>query len=537
MLRPSLESSALLDRGGKPTVRELLQSLVFNPSDGTIRLHGDRLVIQRAAVNHEMRRELTRLLGRDEARVFLIRLGFLSGQADARFIRSAWPNLSIGDAFTAGPRLHTFSGVVRVETVHNDFDFRKKRFSGDFLWHDSVEAADFRRQHITTSEPVCWTQLGYASGYATEFFDTLIVYKEVECAAEGHRCCRVVGKPAEVWGPQDPEVMLFRDRIARVDDAAVPARRQALARSLEAGMTTFDRLLLAPVAGQLGRLAQTALPVLICGPAGSGRFRAARHLHRAAQVAQAGLRRVAADTLTPEALADLLPESGRGRRRTAPETLVIDDIERLAPAVQQTLVRELDETLALGGLRLVALTGLPAAALVQDERLMPALRYALAVAPVELPGLADRPADRGPLAEALLPALVDRMGAAGTVLDAEARQVVAAHDWPGNLPEMRAVLMAALVEAEAGRALGAAALRRAIARIGRPAVAVPAPGGFAGWLDGALAGDGIALEEIERQIYDAAVARTGGNLSAAARLLGISRAQLSYRLGAKRDPA
>ena len=54
---------------------------------------------------------------------------------------------------------------------------------------------------------------------------------------------------------------------------------------------------------------------------------------------------------------------------------------------------------------------------------------------------------------------------------------------------------------------------------------------------GALAGGGIALEEIERQIYDAAVARTDGNLSAAARLLGISRAQLSYRLTAKRDPA
>lgn len=470
MLRPSLESSALLDRGGKPTVRELLQSLVFNPSDGTIRLHGDRLVIQRAAVNHELRRELTRLLGRDEARVFLIRLGFLSGQADARFIRSAWPNLSIGDAFTAGPRLHTFSGVVRVETVHNDFDFRKKRFSGDFLWHDSVEAADFRRQHVTTSEPVCWTQLGYASGYATEFFDTLIVYKEVECAAEGHRCCRVVGKPADVWGPQDPEVMLFRDRIARTDDGVAPARRQALARSLEAGMSTFDRLLLAPVADQLARLAQTALPALICGPAGAGRFRAARHLHRAAQVPQAGLRRCAADSLTPEVLGDLLPATGRGRRQAAPETLVIDDVELLAPAVQQALVRSLDETLALGGLRLVMLSGLPAATLLQDDRLVPALRFALAVAPVELPGFADRPADRGPLAEALLPALADRIGAGGTVLEAEARQVVAAHDWPGNLPEMRAVLMAALIETEPGRAVTPAALRRAIARIGRPAL-------------------------------------------------------------------
>ena len=35
------------------------------------------------------------------------------------------------------------SGVVRVETVHNDFDFSKRFFSGEFLWHDSVEAAEY----------------------------------------------------------------------------------------------------------------------------------------------------------------------------------------------------------------------------------------------------------------------------------------------------------------------------------------------------------------------------------------------------------
>ena len=86
--------------------------------------------MQRAAVGVELRRELIRLLGPQEARVFLMRLGFLSGQADARFVRTSWPNLDIGDAFTAGTRLHTFSGVVRVETVYNDFDFRKKRFAG-----------------------------------------------------------------------------------------------------------------------------------------------------------------------------------------------------------------------------------------------------------------------------------------------------------------------------------------------------------------------------------------------------------------------
>jgi hypothetical protein len=113
--------------GGKPTVRELLSSLVFNPVDGTIRLNGERIMMQRAAVGSELRRELISLLGPHETRVFLIRLGFMSGRADARFIRSRWPSLDIGDAFTAGTRLHTFSGIVRVETVYNEFDFRTSR--------------------------------------------------------------------------------------------------------------------------------------------------------------------------------------------------------------------------------------------------------------------------------------------------------------------------------------------------------------------------------------------------------------------------
>lgn len=110
-----------------------------------------------------------------------------------------------------------FSGVVRVETIHNDFDFRRKRFSGEFLWHDGVEAAEFRRLHQQTADPVCWTQVGYALGYATEFFDTLIVFKELSCAAQGHRSCRVVGKPADMWGTNHPEGMMFRDRVATRD--------------------------------------------------------------------------------------------------------------------------------------------------------------------------------------------------------------------------------------------------------------------------------------------------------------------------------
>ena len=60
-MKTPLESSTLLDRG-RPTIRELLSNLVFNPVDGTIRLNGDRIVMQRAAVGIELRRELVRLV-------------------------------------------------------------------------------------------------------------------------------------------------------------------------------------------------------------------------------------------------------------------------------------------------------------------------------------------------------------------------------------------------------------------------------------------------------------------------------------------
>ena len=63
-MRTPIERSKLLDRGGEPTVRDLLSSLVFNPIDGTIRLNGDRIVMQRAIVGAELRRELVAIAGR-----------------------------------------------------------------------------------------------------------------------------------------------------------------------------------------------------------------------------------------------------------------------------------------------------------------------------------------------------------------------------------------------------------------------------------------------------------------------------------------
>jgi transcriptional regulator with AAA-type ATPase domain len=49
--------------------------------------------------------------------------------------------------------------------------------------------------------------------------------------------------------------------------------------------------------------------------------------------------------------------------------------------------------------------------------------------------------------------------------------------------------------------------------------------------------NGISLPSLERRLMDEAVARSPGNLAAAARLLGLTRAQLAYRLKAARSPS
>jgi DNA-binding NtrC family response regulator len=510
----------------------LLSSVVFNPVDGTIRLNGERIVMQRAAVGVELRRELVSLLGPHEARVFLIRLGFISGRADARFVRTRWPTLEVGDAFTAGTRLHTFRGVVRVETIFNEYDFRKKRFSAEFLWHDSAEAEEFRRHHKQTTEPVCWTQLGYACGYASEFFDTLIIYKEVECSAEGHKHCRVVGKPADVWGPGDPEVILFRERIAAsLEDGQIEPRRALTARTAGATLSELDRIVLAPVRDQLDRFAPMALPVLIEGAVGTGRSRAARYLHRASNPSGAALRQIRGAEVTRETCAEISRSVRGGRRGPTTETLLIEEAQSVPAEVQETLARAIEEALLVGGPRVIAIaaSGEPT----KWPPLNPSLYYALSTLTVRTPSLAQRPADRLAIANALLSVLSTRMRLAQPELDAAASSVIERTDWTGNLQQMRSVLGATLAAHRHDGLITGREIETQLDHL-RPIAGIldaEANAGFDPRLDRMLSTENFSMVELEHQIYSVAVARTSGNLSAAARLLGITRAQLAYRVG------
>ncbi|TPN89376.1 hypothetical protein FJ987_00735 [Mesorhizobium sp. CU2] len=524
-MRPQAEPSKLLDRGGRPTVRELLSSLVFNPVDGTISLNGDRIVVQRAAVGSELRRELIRLLGAEEAKVFLIRLGFLTGQADARFVRTRWPHLDIGDAFTAGTRMHTFSGVVRVETVYNDFDFRKGRFAAEFLWHDSVEASHFRNPHHA-AEPMCWTQIGYASGYATEFFNTLVIYKEIECAAQGHRHCRVVGKPASAWGASDPEVIFFRERVVGQQEIT-PSVSVARTHIAHSHLSELDGVLLRPVKDLLDRFAMMGLPVLVTGAAGTGRSRAACYLHRLGHSSPPEPRHVIGSDVDVALCSEIAQPGKQSRRGPIPKTVIIDEAQAIPVEMQSRLSRAIEDGILLGGPRVIAL----ADSVDAFFGLSPALWSVLSPLHVRMPSFVERRQDCLNLAGIMVRLLASRMGIDLPEFDETATSVIAQTQWRGNLRQLRGVLTSVLALHQGGSITGEQIEVQLAKWASGPTPNDDASQGLGRQMLELMERNKVSLSDMERAVYQAAVDLADGNLSAAARLLGLSRPQLAYRLG------
>ena len=512
---------ALMERGGRPTLRELLRDLVFSPASGTIRLNKERLILQRANHTVRLRDHLIDRYGRDEAFVILTRVGFVMGMEDADFVRRSWPGLDPGDAFTAGTRLHMLCGCVRLKTVHNDFDFQKGRFSGEFLWHASAEAVEHGRNHLRSREPVCWSQVGYASGYATRSLGKLILYKEVECLGAGDPHCRVIGKPAEVWGESDPIVQLYRRDILPPDNPSPGAAATPRA-AREDPVTT---LILSPIRERLDQIARFDAPVLVTGEAGTGKRTAVRMWSETRFGAEGGLEMVACDGLdlpSLEAMLDRADGTSRGRRsRRAQTRIALTDLENLTPPLQRHLARRLDE----GDTRIAGTSRLSLAALIAGA-LDAGLAHRLSVATVAMPPLRSRAHDICALASLLLARAARRHGVREPTFSRDAYEALSVWELRGNITQLNALLTAALIANEGKPTLGAELLSE-VALATKPDFL---PGAEAQTPNLDFASGEMTLERLNTKMYFDALRKCRGNMAAAARLLGLSRAQLAYRL-------
>ncbi|MCZ4303410.1 sigma 54-interacting transcriptional regulator [Zoogloeaceae bacterium G21618-S1] len=545
-----------------PEINDLRSLVRFSSEDGLIWLDQNRMVLMHTASLSELRKELITSLGNEQARRVLTRMGYAAGVRDAELARKIRGHQSLKDAFVVGPQLHMLEGSVQVETVRLNMDIDKGEFDGEFIWHNSWEAEVHLSEFGHAADPICWMELGYASGYTTAFMGRFILFKEVECAATGTNHCRIVGRPAEAWPDADAYLPYFEEdsvlgKLLELRDQ-VDALRSTLCKNrpitnLIGASTGFQNAI-----SLITKAAATNVTVLLLGETGVGKERFARTLHELGARKDAPFVAINCAALPHDLIESELFGVEKGAytgadtsragkfERADGGTLFLDEIGELPAAAQAKLLRALQEgeIERLGGdqvrkvnVRLVAATNVNLQEAVKEGRFRNDLYYRLNVYPVTIPPLRERASDIPLLVDALLKrftALHDKklMG-----ITDKALRALGDYAWPGNIRELENIIERGVILAPQHDWIELEHLFTSPAQYDQFPIGVGADGVLSNKapheindLATLLSQSGRSLHDIENLMINHAVTQSGGNLAKAARALGISRPQLSYRL-------
>jgi DNA-binding NtrC family response regulator len=542
---------------------DLRSQVHFCADTGHIWLHEHRMLLVHADAQASLRKELIDTLGLERAKGLLTRMGYASGVRDAELARSRTGCASDLEAFMTGPQLHTLEGIVLVTPIKLELDRARGKFHGEFLWENSWEGQTHRRDFGIHHEPVCWTQIGYACGYTSAFMGRAILYKETECSGAGDAHCTIVGKPVEEW-PDAAEHTKYFNPESIADQIHDLQTQVAELRSTIGEQERLPGGMVGESPGfnlayeLLKKAAGTHITVLLLGETGVGKELFARRLHDMGPRAREPFVAINCAAIPHELVESELfgVEKGAytgaqvsrpGRfERAHGGTLFLDEVGDLPLSTQAKLLRVLQdgEIERLGdhrtrrvNVRLVAATNRDLRQLVREGRFRSDLYYRLNAYQIAIPPLRDRREDVRLLAKRFLEKYQALNGKKVAGFTDKAKKALLAYSWPGNVRELRHTIERGVILApHNGRVeinhLFTSWEEPTAGEIGldsRGDLDRPESGACKALCEAVLTGS-ASLEQIERLLLDAAVGRAHGNLAAAARLLGLTRPQLAYRI-------
>ncbi len=485
--------------------------------------------------------------------------------SDAEYAIKQRPTESLESRFLVGPQLHMLEGAARVTPTKLVIDVAAGQFYGEFRWDYSWEAYAHRQKFGQVDHPACWVLLGYASGYTSAFMGRLILFKETLCAASGDNHCQIVGRPIDEWPDGEAHRMYFSDDSLMEKFEALQSQVAALKSSIEpehpCGRLIGKSSAFRAAYMLMEKAAKTQVTVLLTGETGVGKERFARALHELSPRSAALFVAVNCAALPAELIeAELFgvekgaytgahaARAGRFERAHG-GTLLLDEVGDLPLPAQAKLLRVLQEgevervgaeTTRRVNVRLVAATNVDLEKAVREGRFRQDLWYRLNVYPICLPPLRERLVDVPALAAAMLTRFCTIHDKRVTGFAERAAQALAQHSWPGNVRELENLVERGVILACQGGMIEVEHLFPNLPQTTQTSFDASGqltelPSAQDDDLSARILDSGSSLDDVEAPVLNHAVARARGNLSLAARLLGLTRAQLAYRQKRSQD--
>lgn len=296
----------------------------------------------------------------------------------------------------------------------------------------------------------------------------------------------------------------------------------------------------------MSRVAPTVSTVLILGESGTGKELVARAIHRRSKRSTGPFVPVNCSAI-PSALLESeffgfergaftdAKESHAGKFEQANAgTLFLDEVGDLPLDAQAKLLRVLQDLTVtrLGGrrsvkvdVRVIAATNKDLEALVRQERFREDLYWRLNVLSIRLPPLRERSEDLSLLIDALVQRLNLQLGLEVHAVSADARALLLAHDWPGNIRELENTLQRSLVLCE-GHCLTVQDLPPRLRGGAEQGYVAREAGAPANLIDAVRQ----ATERVERVWIRSALTESGWSRTATAERLGINRKTLFNKM-------
>jgi DNA-binding NtrC family response regulator len=340
----------------------------------------------------------------------------------------------------------------------------------------------------------------------------------------------------------------------RIDKLATDARRRQRVSQLDGELmdtSQFEGMvgrspLMWEMFGQIRRVAPHYRACSVTGPTGTGKELVAQALHKLSQASGPMVVcncSAVVETLFESELFGHVKGAFTGADSTKMGlfeyahggTLFLDEIGDMPLATQAKLLRVLQnqEVQRVGSLsarkvdvRVVAATNHDLRAQIAEKRFREDLYYRLSMVEIKTPALADRKEDLPLLERFFIRKFAAQYKKPVESLTPRAQILLARHSWPGNVRELENVIGHACMLV-AGEAIDIADLpqymRQGVAAAASTAIPAPAP--RPAGVEGSL-----SFDEQESRVIEQALDRAGGNQVQAARILGITRDKLRYKI-------